>query len=264
MTRSVSSLLSLENVSLSYPVQSSSVGSRLIEDRNQRADIGSEIREIAPGKFAVQALKDISLELVSGDRLGIIGSNGAGKSTLLRTLAGIYRPDTGQRVSVGGISTMFNAYLGFDMEQSGLENLLVRGLFAGRTRAEIKDKIDDIAECSGLGEYLHLPLRIYSSGMVARLAFAIATAWDDSILLIDEWIGAGDAAFLAKATERLSSVVGKVQILALASHNGNILSRFCSSAIVMSHGTIAFRGTVQESLLFFADHQKALFDGKQI
>jgi ABC-type polysaccharide/polyol phosphate transport system ATPase subunit len=254
--------LSLRNVSLSYPVRVSAAGQQMLAAHSQRADIGSEIRQVKPGKFVVQALRDVSLELASGDRLGIVGSNGAGKSTLLRALAGIYRPDSGERIAVGGISTMFSTQLGFDMEQSGLENLLVRGLFAGRRRSEIAAKIDEIAEYSGLGEYLHLPLRSYSSGMVARLAFAVATAWDDSILLIDEWIGAGDAAFLAKATERLSSVVSSVQILALASHNAGILDRFCNGAIVMSHGAIMFRGTVQESLRFFNEHQKKLFDGK--
>lgn len=262
MTGADSPRLALRNVSLAYPVRVDAAGQQMLKARVQRADIGSEIREVRRGQFVVQALNDVSLDLGPGDRLGIIGSNGAGKSTLLRTLAGIYRPDRGERIASGGIATMFSAFLGFDMEQSGLENLLVRGLYAGHRKAEVRDKIGEIAEYSGLGEYLHLPLRTYSSGMVARLAFAVATAWDDAILLIDEWIGAGDAAFLAKATERLSSVVSCVQILVLASHNPNILGRFCNSAIVMSHGSVVFRGTVQESLRFFTEHQKTRFDAK--
>jgi ABC-type polysaccharide/polyol phosphate transport system ATPase subunit len=254
--------LALRNVSLFYPVKVSAAAKEIFAVHSHRADIGSEIQQVKPGKFAVQALVDVSLDLVPGDRLAIIGSNGAGKSTLLRVLAGIYRPDSGQRMAVGGVSTMFSAHLGFDMEQSGAENIMVRALFAGRTRAEIRAKSEEIAEYSGLGEYLYLPLRTYSNGMVTRLAFSIATAWGDSILLMDEWIGAGDAAFFAKAEERLKTLVGGVKILALASHNPQILTRFCNAAIVMSHGSIMFQGAVADALQFFSQHQKSHFDGK--
>lgn len=261
MTALGSAFLALRDVSLCYPLRVTAAAQSRLASGTLRTDIGSDIREIEPGKYAVQALSNVSLELKSGDRLAIIGSNGAGKSTLLRTLAGIYRPDTGERVAVGGISTIFNAGLGFDMEQTGLENIVVRSLFAGRRRSEIRKKMDEIARYSGLGEYLHLPLRTYSNGMLSRLAFSVATAWDDAILLMDEWIGAGDAAFLIQANERLMRLVGGVEILALASHNGEILKRFCNVAIVMSHGSVVFCGSVQDGLQFFGRHRNPRSDG---
>jgi ABC-type polysaccharide/polyol phosphate transport system ATPase subunit len=256
MTDRSSPYLAVRHVSLHYPIRINAASQQMLKDGARRADVGSEIVEIKPGSYVVKALNDVSFELRAGDRLGIVGSNGAGKSTLLRLLAGIYRPDSGVRESNGRISTIFNVRLGFEMEQSGYENILVRGLLAGRRRAEILSKVDAIADYSGLGEYLHLPLRTYSNGMLARLAFSLATAWDDSILLMDEWVGAGDAAFFAKAKERLGNYVEGVQILALATHNANILNRFCNTAIVMSRGAIVFRGTVKDALRFFQEHQQ--------
>ena len=219
--------------------------------RTKHANIGGEIVETSPHHLAVQALRDISFSLSPGDRLAIIGSNGSGKTTLLRLVAGLLEPETGTRIVHGKVSTIFNIRLGFVMENTGYDNIVIRGLLDGRSRREIDQKLEQIADSTGLGDYLLLPLEIYSSGMLARLSFSIATAWGASILLMDEWIGAGDAAFLTMARERLVNYASNVQILLLASHSPPILRKMCNRAIVLSQGNISFSGKVDEALEFF-------------
>jgi ABC-2 type transport system ATP-binding protein/lipopolysaccharide transport system ATP-binding protein len=250
----------LDRVSVQFPVQVASSAAVLRRARGTRADIGSEIVEVAPGRFAVQALKDVTLNLEADDRLAIVGNNGAGKTTLLRTLAGIFEPVTGLREAQGRISTIFAIRLGMEMDLTGIENIILRSLIDGRTRAEIDRKLDEIAEYSGLGDYLHMPLNTYSGGMLARLAFTIATAWGASILLMDEWIGAGDSAFFKMAEDRLVNLVTDVRILVLTSHNPAILKRFCNRAIVLAHGKIVYEGGLDDALEYFQGHQRTRFD----
>jgi ABC-2 type transport system ATP-binding protein/lipopolysaccharide transport system ATP-binding protein len=256
MTSAVSPELELDKASLFYPVRASAAANLLKAAREKRADIGSEIREIAPKQFAVVALKEVSIKLRAGDRIAVIGTNGAGKTTLLRTLAGVYEPDTGARRVVGEVSTIFNLRLGFEMDNTGFENIVLRGLLAGQRRKDVLKQVDEIADSSGLGDYLYLPLRTYSSGMLARLAFTIATAWGASVLLMDEWIGAGDEGFLDMAQKRLVDMVEDVQILVLATHNLAIAQRFCNRAIVMSHGQIRFDGGVEDAIRYFKQHKR--------
>jgi len=243
----------LDRANLNFPltVAPSVRAAALPLARAKRANIGGEIIETSRHHLAVQALRDISFSLAPGDRLAIIGSNGSGKTTLLRLVAGLLEPETGSRVVQGKVSTIFNIRLGFMMENTGYDNIVMRGLLDGRSRREIDAKLEHIADSTGLGDYLQLPLEIYSSGMLARLAFSIATAWDASILLMDEWIGAGDAAFLAMARERLVDFASNVQILLLASHAPPILRQMCNRAIVLSQGELVFSGEVDAALAFF-------------
>ena len=163
-------------------------------------------------RVVVQALRDISFSLAGGDRLGLIGSNGAGKTTLLRTLAGIYEPVIGRVRVQGSVSALLDASLGMNLELTGRENIMLRGLYNGLPRPALPRLEDDVAEFAGLGDFLDLPVRIYSAGMVVRLGFALATAIRPEILLMDEWILAGDAEFLERARHRLETMVRSAEV----------------------------------------------------
>lgn len=192
----------------------------------------------SPKVTVVQALEKIDLVIEHGNRVGLVGHNGAGKTTLLRVLAGIYEPNCGSVSIEGSIAPLFDIGLGMDDESNGFENIMLRGLFLGMTKKEIREKTDEIAEFSELGEFLHLPLRTYSTGMRMRLAFAASTAINPDILLLDEGIGAGDAGFLEKARCRMDSFISKAGIIVLASHSPDLLLSMCPNAILMEHGRI--------------------------
>ena len=194
----------------------------------------------------VHAIRDLSLLLKPGDRLGVVGRNGAGKTTLLRTIAGIYPPKRGLVAVDGHIATMFNIGLGMNMDATGYENIRLAGIVAGKSQREIDGMQDDIISFTGLGDYLDLPIRTYSQGMAMRLKFACATAFDADILLFDEWLGAGDAAFQARAKERLDDMVKRSRILVLATHNVKLMKSVCNQAILMQEGVITHRGDVDE------------------
>lgn len=184
----------------------------------------------------VVALQNVSLALKSGDRLGLIGFNGAGKTTLLRALAGVYTPDEGTVSVEGRIASLLDVGVGMDMFATGYENIRLRGLIAGLTEKQIKSKVDEIAAFSGLGSYLAMPLKAYSSGMQGRLAFAVATSIECEILLMDEWLSVGDVNFRAQAQERLMSLVTQSSIVVLASHDPTIVKTLCNKFIVLSGG----------------------------
>ena len=188
------------------------------------------------GVTVVQALSDVTFSLEPGDRLALVGSNGAGKTTLLRALAGVYSPDDGQVAIEGRIASLLDLSLGIDPSATGFENIRLRGLVAGLSRREIAAREESIAEFSGLGQFLALPVKTYSAGMSARLAFAAATSVDADVLLMDEWIAVGDADFTAKAQERLTSLVERSHILVLASHSSGLVRRLCNKFVHMEHG----------------------------
>jgi ABC-type polysaccharide/polyol phosphate transport system ATPase subunit len=202
--------------------------------------------ETRGGRKVVQALHDICLDLRQGDRLAIVGHNGSGKSTLLKALAGIYYPQHGRIEREGPVTGIFNIALGFRQEASGYRNIMLKGLIAGKSRAEIERVIPEIAAFTELGPYLHMPLRTYSQGMAMRLAFAIATAYSSDILLMDEWIGAGDARFNEKIITRMNSFVESAHILVLASHSTPLLRRIANRAIWLEAGRIREAGSVEE------------------
>ena len=194
----------------------------------------------------IQALSDVSLELHAGDRLGIIGANGAGKSTLLRVIAGIYTPTTGTAKVWGRVSALFSLATGFEMNASGWQNIYIRGLLLGLSHAQINAQIHEIADFSELGEFLDIPVRCYSSGMLLRLAFSVSTILQPEILLLDEVIGAGDLHFTKKATERMKSMVGRSGILVLVSHSLDHIKQMCTSCIWLDHGRIQKLGEPEE------------------
>lgn len=188
--------------------------------------------------MVVQALTNINLELRNGDKLGVIGHNGAGKSTLLRTLAGIYEPSTGDFVREGSIASLIDPMLGIELDATGLENITLRGLVMGMGKKKIEQITPDICEFSGLGEYLQMPVRTYSTGMLMRLAFSITTSVKADILLMDEWLSVGDAEFTERAETRMKEIVSNTGILVLASHSPELIEKECNRVIKLEHGSI--------------------------
>ena len=196
----------------------------------------------------IQALHGVTLDLDHGARVGLVGHNGAGKSTLLRLLAGIYEPTSGTAVVTGRVAPVFDLGVGMDPEISGYENIIIRGLFLGMNRKQMDERVDDIAEFTELGDFLSMPLRTYSTGMRVRLALGVVTSIDPEILLLDEGIGAVDAAFLEKARGRLSDLVDRAGLLVFASHSDEFLRQLCTSAIWMNHGTVKAHGPLDDVL----------------
>ncbi|GAB3082605.1 ABC transporter ATP-binding protein [Corynebacterium aquatimens] len=207
---------------------------------------GGAIGKNESNTVVVEALRDINLHLREGDRVGLVGHNGAGKSTLLRLLSGIYEPTRGVANVRGRVAPVFDLGVGMDPEISGYENIIIRGLFLGQTRKQMKAKIDEIAEFSELGDYLNMPLRTYSTGMRVRLALGVVTSIEPEILLLDEGIGAVDAAFMAKARHRLAELVERSGILVFASHSNDFLAQLCNTALWIDKGEIRQAGLVDE------------------
>jgi lipopolysaccharide transport system ATP-binding protein len=188
------------------------------------------------------ALDGISFELAAGDRLALTGPNGSGKTTLLRLLYGIYAPTSGTIAIDGRTDALFNINLGFRREATGRRNIELRGLINGWNDDEIAARMEPIIAFSELGDFIDLPLKTYSQGMAARLAFSIATTFEPQILLMDEWIGAGDAAFLAKARTRMAELAEKASILVLASHNRTLLQQTCTKRLELDQGRLVSFG----------------------
>ncbi len=186
----------------------------------------------------VHALQGVSFVANSGDRIGLLGKNGSGKTTLLKVLYGIYEPSSGSVVASGKMDALFNINLGFRKEATGRRNIILRGLINGWSVEEVEEKMDEIISFSELGEFIDLPIKSYSQGMAARLAFSVATAMSPEILLMDEWIGAGDPAFQDKARERIASLTSSAEIIILASHNMNLIRRTCSHILELEGGTV--------------------------
>jgi ABC-2 type transport system ATP-binding protein/lipopolysaccharide transport system ATP-binding protein len=237
------SFVRVDNVSLDYLLVG--LGARSLKNRILGTATGGLVSTDAAIPV-VKALREVSFSLAEGDRLGLVGHNGAGKSTLLKVLAGIYRPTRGSVVSQGRIVSTFGLTLGMEQEATGVENIITRGLLLGMKRAEIEAKLDDIAAFTELGDYLDIPVRFYSAGMATRLAFATVTALEPDILLMDEVINTGDAAFLEKAQERLNTFVSRSEILVIASHSVTTIQKFCNKALLLDHGVLKAVGEPDE------------------
>jgi lipopolysaccharide transport system ATP-binding protein len=198
------------------------------------------------GHISIEALKNLDLEISAGDRLGIMGHNGSGKSTLLRLLSGIYEPSSGKIERSGSISSLVDISLGINAESTGRENIFLRGKLMGLSKKEIDEKIDEIIEFSELGDYINLPVRIYSSGMLLRLAFSVSTSITADILIMDEWLSVGDGAFAERASNRLRELVDSSEILVIASHTRSLIEETCNKVVWLEHGVIKKVGPVAE------------------
>ena len=240
----MSTYIVLDNVSVDFPVYNSH--GRSLKRSLLHVTSGGRIGLTRKDLVIVKALTDVSLTFMHGDRVALIGHNGAGKTTLMRVLAGAYEPTEGSIRRQGRVGALFDLMLGMDPEATGNENITIRALLMGLSRAEIEERRQSIAEFTELGNYLDIPIRTYSSGMLLRLAFAISTSINPEILLMDEWISAGDAGFVDKATARLEKLVGDTGILILASHSMELVKRICTKAIWLDKGEVAGVGPVDQ------------------
>lgn len=228
-------MIMLDEVSVDYPVFGADGES--LKKTLTAAATGGRIGR-GTGITVVEALRHITLELRDGDRLGLVGHNGSGKSTLLQTLAGVYPPTRGSYIHSGSIASLVNPMLGIEREATGFENIMIRGLVLGMNRSTIRQLTPEIAEFSGLGDYLHMPVHTYSTGMLMRLAFSITTSVRADILLMDEWLSVGDAEFRQQAEQRIRAMVSQSGILVIASHSAELIARECTRVIELAHGVV--------------------------
>lgn len=235
------------NVTLYFPIHGKQAEEAPAPASGDAPRIGG-VRAFLDGHRVVKALDDVSVAVERGDRLGIVGHNGSGKSTLLRLLAGIYHPHAGRVERKGTIAGIFNMSIGFRQEATGYRNILMKGLMAGLDKRQIAALVHDIEAFTGLGEYLSMPLHTYSQGMALRLAFAITTGIRHDILIMDEWIGAGDAEFQEKVVTRMDEMLASSQACIVASHNVQLLTRVCDRCLWLESGRVRDLGPTSEIL----------------
>ncbi|MBS0648438.1 MAG: ABC transporter ATP-binding protein [Verrucomicrobia bacterium] len=235
--------IELDDVSLVYPVYG--VNARSLKKSLLNIAVGGRLSQ-EKGCVEVEALKNISFKLQSGDRLGIMGHNGAGKTSLLKVLAQIYEPTQGVVRISGQTSCLFDIMMGLDQELTGYENILLRGLILGLSKQEIKKIVPDIEEFAGLGQFMKMPIKTYSAGMMVRLAFGIVTSISCDILLVDEIVNVGDASFMEKAKKRMEGLIHRSDIMVLSTHDHHIIREFCNKALWLEKGQIKFFGDMDE------------------
>ncbi|QUM87863.1 ABC transporter ATP-binding protein [Moritella sp. 36] len=247
----MSKIISLKNVSLDIPIYDGSN----ISIKKQLLSYATGGRLATESKVCrVQALKNINIDINKGDRVALLGHNGAGKSTFLKLLSTIYHPTSGTININGEVSTLFEVGLGMDPEMNGIDNIITRGLLYGLKKNQIVAMIPEVVDFTELGEFINLPIRTYSNGMLLRLAFAISTIVKRDILLLDEIIGAGDASFMNKAEARINELVEASDVMVLASHSNEILKKMCNRGLVFRHGEIIFDSNIDESIDFYINH----------
>ena len=246
--------LRAQNIYLSYPLIDKVKRTRSGQNGGV-SEVGAQLKD--KHQKSLEVVKNVSFSLEDGDRLAIIGPNGAGKSSLLNVLAGIYEPSKGTLESEGSVSAVFNIGLGMRREATGYRNIELRCLMAGLDRSEIKRVTHDVENFSGLGEFLHLPVKVYSRGMALRLNFALVTAMKADIVLMDEWIGAGDKEFRAKVIERMQDFVGSASIVVLTSHNTKLLQRVCNYALWIERGDVVKYGDAHSIIEEYHEHKSS-------
>lgn len=228
------SFINANNLCIDFPIYNAS--HRSLKTKVLKATTGGVLHRNTAKTTVIRAIDNATFNLRSGDRVGVVGHNGAGKSTLLRVLAGVYAPTSGTLEIEGRVTSLLDIALGMESESTGYENIVLRGLLLGLSPKEINEAMEEIAAFSELGEYLDMPLRTYSSGMLLRLAFSISTCKEVDILLMDEWLSVGDAAFNKKASEKLDQIISNSSILIFASHSTDMIKKLCTRAFKADHG----------------------------
>jgi ABC-2 type transport system ATP-binding protein/lipopolysaccharide transport system ATP-binding protein len=236
--------INLRNVSVEFPIYQ--MGARSLKKALISGGTRGNLAHDAHDRVMVRALHDITFDITNGERLGLIGANGAGKTTLLKVLAGIYKPTQG-RIHISGQTTaLINSSVGLNQDATGRENIILRGLYMDIHPRDMRERIDQVAEFTELGAYLDMPVRTYSAGMMVRLAFAVSTCIRPEILILDEWLAAGDAQFLAKAQRRMEEFVEHSSILVLASHSFELIEQWCRIAVYLKEGVVRAIGPVED------------------
>ena len=229
-------VIEFNGVTIDLPIYS--IGARSLRSTTLNLSTGGRLFQARNHHVVVRALNSVSFKINPGDRVGLTGHNGSGKTTLLRAIAGIYKPAVGTAVVRGEISPMLELATGLDPEASGVENIRLLSKYRGRTDKEIDREFDAIAEFTELGAYLQMPVKTYSQGMLARLSFAVATSFSPDVLVMDEWIAAGDAAFVKKAEARLLSLIESARVFIFASHSVDLVERLCNRTMHLNHGSL--------------------------
>jgi ABC-type polysaccharide/polyol phosphate transport system ATPase subunit len=238
-------MITLDNIHVNIPVFTNDYA-RSIRTIVGESVGGGRLSAGNSGKVIVNALQGVSLSVKSGQRVGLIGSNGAGKTTILRVIAGIVPVSQGTVEVKGDVRSFFNIGAGLDLTRSGLKNIESMSLFYTRDRKRIRDTIPDIVEFAELGDFVHMPVYTYSSGMQARLMVAIATAYGGDIIVFDEMLGAGDARFITKVEKKLNEMMSAAHCVVIASHSTTLLKQLCEYAIWMDQGRIRAQGKVAD------------------
>ncbi|MFP1130181.1 ABC transporter ATP-binding protein [Asticcacaulis sp. W401b] len=233
--------IEIHSVTVNLPVYSTSAKS--LRRTISGGLVGGALYKSRNDIVHVRALDDINLVANDGDRIGLIGHNGAGKSTLLKVMAGVIAPSEGRAFVTGDISAALNTTLGLDMELTGRENIKLLSYYRGIDQKTINAHMDEIVAATDLGHYIDLPCHTYSSGMLGRLTFAVATSYEPDVVLMDEWLLAGDASFLQRAIDRTTNYVSRSRVLVLASHSLEIIEGFCNKAVYMKRGKIVKEGS---------------------
>lgn len=231
------SIIRARNLGIDFPIYGM-MGNRSLKKSFINIATGGVLAQDAGKVISVRALDDLNFDFEEGDRVGLIGHNGSGKSTLLQVLAGIYEPTVGEIKVSGQVTSMLGITLGMDNDSTGLDNIYLRGRFMGLPKVRVDALIDDIADFAGIGDFLLLPMRTYSTGMAMRLAFAVATSVDADIILMDEWLSVGDADFVNKAKTRLTQMVDRARLVVIASHDHNLIADQCNVILRLEHGRL--------------------------
>lgn len=244
-------IISCDGLSLEYLIYNAS--SQSFKKKLLLSATGGLISEGELDKnVAVKALNNINFKIYENDRIGLVGHNGSGKTSLLRVLAGIYYPTGGSIYIKHKVTSLIDLNLGIDPEATGRENIKLRAAILGLKPKEIEEIVEPIIEFTGLGNFIDLPYRIYSAGMQLRLAFAVATTIKPKILVMDEWLSAGDAEFQKKANKRLDLVINQSDAFIFASHSSELVKNNCNRLIALDHGEIVFDGSPRD---FYKDYK---------
>lgn len=231
-------MVQVENVSMGFKMSNDRVGSL------KEFFVAKLKRKLTYHRF--WALKDVSFNVCKGETIGIIGKNGSGKSTLLKVISGIMRPTEGRVIVKGKIAPMLELGSGFDMEMTGKENIFLNGAILGFSEETLKEKYEEIVEFSELQEFINMPIRNYSSGMMMRLAFSIATIVNPEILIVDEILAVGDADFQKKSRQRMLEMMGGGTTVFFVSHTMSQIREMCSRVVWLEHGHIKMVGDTKE------------------